>query len=59
LTKTDVRVVLDATGLEVGIHQLTPEVIILPERIRAEAIIPENIEVEISEVEEPTPTPDS
>ncbi|MBC8508947.1 MAG: hypothetical protein ISR58_16520 [Anaerolineales bacterium] len=58
LTETDVRVVLDVTGLEVGIHQLTPEVIILPERIRAEAIIPENIEVEISEVVEPTPTSD-
>ncbi len=57
LEETDVRVVLDLTGLEVGIHQLTPEVVILPERIRAEAVIPENIEVEISEVQEPTPTP--
>lgn len=59
LTDTDVRVVLDVTGLEVGIHKLTPDVIILPERIRAEAIIPENIEVEIRIAEEPTPTPDN
>ncbi len=57
LTDTDVRVVLDLTGLEAGIHQRIPEVVILPERIRAEAVSPENIEVEIIAPEEPTPTP--
>ncbi|MBC8496732.1 MAG: hypothetical protein ISS57_18565 [Anaerolineales bacterium] len=57
LIETDVRVVIDLTGLEVGIHQLAPEVVILPERIQAEAISPENIEVEILEAEGAAPTP--
>ncbi len=56
LTDTDVRVVLDLSGLEGGIHQRIPEVVILPERIRAEAVSPENIEVEIIAID-PTPTP--
>ncbi len=59
LTETDVRVVIDLTGLEVGTHQLAPEVVILPERIQAEAVSPGNLEVEISEAEEGTPTPTS
>ncbi len=57
LTETDVRVVLDLTGLEKGIHQLTPQVIILPERIQADAITPGTLEVEISAIGEGTLTP--
>ncbi len=57
LTETDVRVVLDLTGLEEGIHQLTPEVIILPERVRVETISPETVEVEIRAADALTPTP--
>jgi YbbR domain-containing protein len=57
LTETDVRVVVDLEGLEKGIHQLTPEVIILPERIKAEAVSPGTVEVEILDAEEVTPTP--
>jgi len=57
LTETDVRVVIDLTGLEVGTHQLAPEVVILPERIQAEAVSPENIEVEIIDPTESTPSP--
>jgi len=56
LAETDVRVVVDLTGLEAGMHQLTPQVVILPERIRAEAVSPQNIEVEITPVGEATPT---
>jgi len=57
LTETDVRVVIDLTGLEVGTHQLAPEVVILPERIQADAVSPENIEVEIIDPTESTPSP--
>jgi len=57
LTETDVRVVIELTGLEVGIHQLTPQVVILPERIQAEAVSPGTIEVEILEAEQATQTP--
>lgn len=61
LTETDIRVVLDLTGLEIGIYQLTPEVVILPDDIRSEAILPGTIEIEILSVDEalgtPTPAP--
>lgn len=56
LIETDVRVVIDVTDLAEGIYQLTPVVNILPERIQAEAISPETIEVEIIDLELPTPT---
>ncbi|MEN8172166.1 MAG: CdaR family protein [Chloroflexota bacterium] len=61
LTETDVRVVLDLTGLEIGVYQLTPQVVILPEEIQSEAILPGTIEVRIIPISEmpltPTPTP--
>ncbi len=59
LTETDIRVVLDLTGLEIGIYQLTPEVVILPDDIFSEAILPGTIEIEIMLAEDapPTPTP--
>jgi YbbR domain-containing protein len=57
LTSVDVRVVLDLTGLEVGVYQLKPDVIILPDRIQLQAISPETLEVEIIEATLVTPTP--
>lgn len=56
LIETDVRVVIDVTDLREGVYQLAPVVNILPERIQAEAISPETIEVEIIGMELPTPT---
>lgn len=55
LTESDVRVKVDVTGLEMGIHQLEPELVIIPERVQAEAITPGTIEVEITEAESSTP----
>lgn len=56
LAESDVRVVLDLTDLEAGLYQLTPEVIILPERIQAEALSPSSLDVEIALIEaESTP----
>jgi YbbR domain-containing protein len=49
-----IRVSMDLTGLEVGAHQVTPVVDLLPNQVRVESIIPETIEVTI--VEAPTPT---
>jgi YbbR domain-containing protein len=61
LTETDIRVVLDVTGLEIGIYQLTPEVVILPDDIISEAVLPGTIEIEIISADEalgtPTPAP--
>ena len=57
MTDVDVRVVVDLTGLEPGVYQLQPEVIIIPDRIRLQVISPETVEVEITVAEVNTPTP--
>ena len=57
LTDLDVRVVIDLTGLELGVYQLPPEVIILPDRIRLQVISPETVEVTIVEADTLIPTP--
>ena len=59
LTDVDVRVVVDLTGLDEGIYQLEPVVIILPDQVQLQVISPETVEVTITlaELETPTPTP--
>lgn len=57
LTDVDVRIVVDLTGLEEGVYQLKPEVIILPDQVQLQAISPETVEVTITEAEPATPTP--
>jgi YbbR domain-containing protein len=58
LTIVDVRVVIDLTELGPGVYRLKPEVIILPDQIRLQAISPETIEVTITDAElTPTPAP--
>jgi YbbR domain-containing protein len=56
LTLQDVRVVLNLQGLGPGTYQVTPEVQLLPPSLRAENVLPGQIEVIIS-VSTPTPTP--
>ena len=50
----DVRVVVDLQGLGPGSYQLTPQVIFLSDQLRAENVLPSQIEVTIGQV---TPTP--
>ena len=57
LTDVDVRVVVDLTGLDEGVYQLEPEVIILPDQVQLQVISPETVEVTITEAEPATPTP--
>lgn len=54
LGPTDVRVVVDLTGYEVGTYQFTPQVNILPERVQLSSILPATVEVTI--IIAPTPT---
>lgn len=56
LTPTDVRVVLDLTDLGIGVHQVAPQVILLPQKLRSESVSPELIEVSITLSGSPTPT---
>ncbi len=57
LTPADVRVVLNLLNLPPGLHQVSPEVVDLPERVTAQAILPATIEVLITGPGTPTQTP--
>ena len=55
LTLEDVRVILELQGLGAGTYQVTPEVLLLSDRLRAENVLPGLIEVVIAPAS-PTPT---
>ena len=55
LTLEDVRVVVDLDGLAPGTYQVTPQVLLLSDQLRAENILPGLIEVVIAPAS-PTPT---
>ena len=53
LTSASFRAVVDLTGLSPGAYQLAPVVDLVPEAIIIESIVPQTVEVVISEA--PTP----
>jgi YbbR domain-containing protein len=57
LTRQSVRATVDLTGLSVGTHQVTPKVEVLISDIVVESILPNTIEVVITEIQATTPTP--
>jgi YbbR domain-containing protein len=61
LTRQDVRVTVDLTGLNAGTHQITPKVEVLISNVIVESILPNTIEVVIAPGSMPTmivtPTP--
>jgi YbbR domain-containing protein len=57
LAPEDVRVVLDLLGQTVGVHQVEPEIIVLPEGVTVRTLLPDSIEVAISRTPFATPTP--
>jgi YbbR domain-containing protein len=57
LTSQDITVSVDANGLEIGIHQLTPAVKVLVENVLVESILPGTVEVVIAVPATPTITP--
>ena len=56
LGPTDVRVVVDLAGYEVGTYQFTPQVNILPDRVQLSSILPAMVEVTITIAPTPTQT---
>ncbi len=48
LTQDSVRVEVDATGLGVGVHQLTPKVI-APEGVAVQSVIPTTVQIEVTD----------
>ncbi|MGE5251084.1 MAG: YbbR-like domain-containing protein [Bacteroidota bacterium] len=61
LTRQDIRVTVDVTGLPVGVHQLEPKIEILISDVSVDSILPGTIEVTITSSGTPivtmTPTP--
>jgi len=57
LQEGDVRVIVNLEGLGVGTYQLTPQVILLPENLRAENLLPNTVEVVLERGTPPTRTP--
>jgi hypothetical protein len=59
LGPTDVRVVVDLSGYDVGTYQLIPQVNILPERVQKVSMLPATVEATITVAPTPagTPTP--
>lgn len=57
LTRQDVRVTVDLTGLEVGIHQIIPKVEVLIADVFVESILPNTIEVVLAPIGTVTVTP--
>jgi YbbR domain-containing protein len=55
LEPSDIRVVVDLAGLELGTYQLEPRVDLLPDRLQADTILPATIEVTV--IIAPTVTP--
>lgn len=53
---TDVRVVVDVTGYEVGTYQLTPQVDIISDRIQLSSILPSTVEITVTIAPTPTQT---
>ena len=56
LTPEDVRVVVDLLNLPPGIHQVKPEVIVLPEGVTVQTVLPSTVEVLITGRGTPIPT---
>jgi YbbR domain-containing protein len=56
LASTDVRVVVDLTGYDVGTYQFTPQVNILPANVQLVSILPASVEITITIAPTPTQT---
>jgi YbbR domain-containing protein len=57
LKLADVRIILDLSNLGPGTHQITPQISLLPEKLRAENVLPNQIEVTITSAATPTRKP--
>ena len=65
LAAEDVQVIVDAAGLSAGVYQLKPRVPVVPSALRVQNIVPDTVQVGITDLSTPTlvhtpsPTPTS
>jgi len=57
LTTSDIRILVDLQGLEEGVYQRIPQVVIAQEDIRVQSMLPGSLEVKITILPTPTVTP--
>lgn len=57
LAADDVQVVVDVTGLVAGVYQLKPRVPVVPDALRVQNIVPDTVQVGITDLPTPTTTP--
>lgn len=57
LGPTDIRVVVDLNGYNVGMYQINPTVTILPDQVQLVSMLPSMIEISIATAATPTRTP--
>ena len=57
LTPQDITITVDVTGLDIGVHQLTPKVNLLVDNVLVESLLPGTIEVILSQPVTSTVTP--
>jgi YbbR domain-containing protein len=57
LTPASFRVVVDLSGLPLGVHQVTPVVDLVPDQVTVQAILPKTVEVVIFVAPNRTTTP--
>jgi YbbR domain-containing protein len=54
LTQDSVRVEVDAAGLGVGVHQLTPNVVV-PEGVTVQSVLPSTVQIEVTDASRKEP----
>jgi YbbR domain-containing protein len=59
LAADDVQVIVDVAGLAAGVHQLKPRVPVVPGALRVQNIVPDTVQISITDLSTPTivPTP--
>jgi len=57
LAADDVQVVVDIAGLAAGVHQVKPRVPTVPGALRVQNIVPDTVQVTITDLSTPTPAP--
>jgi YbbR domain-containing protein len=57
LAADDVQVIVDVTNLAAGVYQLKPRVPVVPGALRVQNIVPDTVQVGITDLSTPTPVP--
>jgi len=57
LAAEDVQVIVDVAGLAVGVYQLKPRVPVVPSGLRLQNVVPDTVQVGVTDLPTPTPVP--